>query len=107
MGRGAYKRVRICGRIMRGELRGASLWLTCPWGHGGWAVCMVWHEIGLGTRMGCGRWELEDIPDDRDHVELPEDYLIQAQEKYKFQASHPVDEGLRGGHSIAWRRPAD
>ena len=54
-----------------------------------------------------GMWDFEDIPNDRDHVELPEDYLVQAQEKYKFQASHPVDEGLRGGHSIAWRRPAD
>jgi hypothetical protein len=34
--------------------------------------------------------------DSRDHVELPEDYLEKAKEIYSFQASHPVDEKLRG-----------
>ena len=40
--------------------------------------------------------EREWESDGRDHVELPEDYLEKAKEIYSFQASHPVDEKLRG-----------
>jgi len=44
------------------------------------------------------RREIKNQPaDHRDHVELPEDYLEKAKEIYSFQASHPVDESLRGG----------